>query len=821
MSRILSREKVILAAILVLGVFLRFYRLDDIPPGFQFDQAFYVFDAIFLLRGDFFIFFRDPGRSEPLFQYLLMPFVAFFGGDTPLGPKVTAGIIGVLTIFLIYGVTRALFTSSPVERGRTEVGVLAAFFAAISFWHVFYCRYGERIPLTLFFATLAFWFFWRAITVSGFRFQVSRSTPRSSVFSFDFLLLTFSAWRAYLLTGIFTGLTLYTYPSGRVVPIALILLTAYASLTDRAHAAYYIKGLVLAGIIATIVFLPLGAYYLQHPIDFISHASEVSIFVPHGEISGNLPLELGKNALRILGMFFVIGDSGVLRNLPYLPVFDPLIGALFVVGVIVWLAELLSPKTTRINRLRAVFLAVWLGLALGLSLVSDDAPNNGRILIGLPVVMLLPAWGTVAIWERLRLPMTRRAAMVTLSAVVVISAALVYRDTFIVWANEPGTYYAFETDKVELTKWINQNARTQHLYLAPVVYQVGTVSLMTRNAPLKSFDSRDTIVLPSRAEGKDALFMFPPEQEKRLQTMAARLGALGAREDVVGTNDAKLTFAYRVPAQNLPDSQDPLAVLARGGDFVKPQNATRAVWGDAFELLGYTIDAADDAKRNLEVTLFFHVLKTMDVDYTFSVKARDAKDRVWGQEDKQAGSNSYPTKLWSVGDVIVERFYPGLNACAPVGDYRVGIEVYNPKTMQVLALTDRDGNSVELGTTHADASPSNRTADLEPDQTLNAKIGEQLQLMGYTLSPDEARAGDEFSLSLFWHGVGAGSTETMSIQMKSTAQESVLIDAPIKIPAGGRGICALYDLHVPPNFPAGAATLWVNGFKIGEMKVIR
>ena len=815
MSRISAREKTFLIAIIALAAFFRFYRLDAIPPGFQFDQAYYVFDAIFLLRGDFFIFFRDPGRSEPLYQYLLMPFVALFGGDTPLGLKVTAGIIGVLTIFLIYGVTRALFSPSsvndgggqgwghpsPASGGRTEVGVgvgmLAALFAAISFWHIFYCRYGERIPLTLLFAILVFWFFWRALT-----HHASRIT-----------------FHDYILTGIFTGLTLYTYPSGRVVPIALILLTAYAAVTDRTRAAYYIKGLALAGMIATIVFLPLGVYYLQHPLDFISHTADVSIFTPHGEISGNLPLELGKNALKILGMFFVIGDSGVLRNLPYRPVFDPFVGALFVVGALVWLAEMFAPETTRVNRLRAVFLAVWLGLALGLSLISDDAPNNGRILIGLPVVMILPAWGAVAIWVRLHSPMARRAATVALSVVIVVSAALVSRDTLIVWANDPGTYYAFDTDKVELSQWINQNARTQHLYLAPVVYQVGTVSLLTRNAPLKSFDSRDTIVLPSRAEGKDALFMFPPEQEKRLQTMATRLGVLGAREQIAGANGAVLITGYRVPAQNLPDSQSPISNLVEGGDFVKPQKTTRAVWNDSFALIGYSIDAADAAKRNLEVTLFFHALKPMMEDYTFSVKARDAKDRVWGQDDKWAGDNSYPTSLWSVGDVIIEKFYPGLNACAPAGEYRVTVEAYNPKTMQVLALTDREGNSVELGATRADASPSNRLEDLEPEQTLNAKIGEGLQLLGYTLSPDEARAGDEFSLSLFWRGVGAGSAETISVRMKGATQESVLVDAPIKIPAEGRGVCSFFDLRVPENFAVGAATLWVDNSKIGEMKV--
>jgi hypothetical protein len=59
------------------------------------------------------------------------------------------------------------------------------------------------------------------------------------------------------------------------------------------------------------------------------------------------------------------------------------------------------------------------------------------------------------------------------------------------------------------------------------------------------------------------------------------------------------------------------------------------------------------------------------------------------------------------------------------------------------------------------------------------------------------------------------------VRIKNGSQESALLDAPIKIPTDGRGVCALYDLRVPARFPAGAASLWVNGFKIGEIKVVR
>jgi hypothetical protein len=622
---------------------------------------------------------------------------------------------------------------------------------------------------------------------------------------------------------VFTGLTLYTYPSARIVPLALILITAWVVITHRERARYYLQGLVLVGIIAAIIFLPLGIYYLQHPLDFISHTAEVSIFVPHGDISDNVPLELSKNALKILGMFVVVGDGGVLRNIPYRPIFDPFVGALFVVGVVVWLTQLGSRRVSFLERTRAVFLAVWLGLALALSLFSDDAPNNGRTLIGLPVVMMLPAWGAAVIWERARVVSVRRLVTLALGVVLVASTLLVARDTFVVWANDPGTYYAFNADKVELARWINRNAPVHHLYLAPVTYQVGTVMLLTRHVPVKSFDSRDTIVLPSRSEGKDALFVFPLEQEKRAQTMASRLGALATREQVVGSNGAPLALLVRVPASYLPNFQSPISNLASASDFLRAQHTTRAVWGDAIELLGYSVEADDAAKRNLEVTLFLRALAPMSEDYTFSVKVRDAKDRTWGQEDKWAGSNSYATTQWSVGDVIVERFYPGLSACASGGEYRLTVEVYEPKTMRALVRSDSDGVWAELGVWRAEASLGNLYEHLEPEQRLDVQVAPQMRLLGYSLGAREIQVGVEFPFSLFWHGWGDGThTRRIVIRLRdAAARDFVLLEKDVTLAREGRGNCLFADVQLPREIAAGTATLWVNQVQITTVKVVR
>ncbi len=802
MSRYLSRANLALAAIMLIAAFFRLYRLDQIPPGFQFDQAYYVFDALRLLQGQFSIFFAAPGGTEPLYIYLAMPGVAL-AGITPLGLKLTTALIGIVTIPVIYGFARAIFSTYAVERGRHEpgirVGLLAALFAAISIWHIYFTRYGERVVLLVLLTALMYWFLWRAL-----------DTLRR---------------RDFALAGFFLALALYTYPGARVLPVALILLTGYAALTDRANALRYVKGLLRAFAVAAIIFLPLATYFVFHPDQFIGHTADVSIFAPHEGVQGSVLDAFVGNAVRLLGMFLVVGDAGMIRNVPNRPVFDPFTGALFAVGVLVALVALLSPRATALNRKRAMFLAVWMVVALAVSLFSDDAPNFVRTLPALPAVMILPAWGASEIWARLRAPLLRRGAIAALGVIVLVGAASSYRDYFIGFANDPGLYYAFNTDKVEIADWINQHAGAQNIFLAPVTYQVSTVSLLTRNAALKTFESRDSIVLPSRAAGKDALFGFPPDQEKKIQTMATRLGALGAREVLKGSNGSTLLLMYRVPAQNLPEASKPLDALARGGAFIQPQKIEHAIWSDQLELIGYSVDAADAPKRNLEVTLFLHALKPMTADYTFSIKVRDEKGRVWGQEDKWLGDNSYTTSQLSVGDVVIEKFYPGLSACAPAGDYHITVEAYDPKTMQVLSLTDRSGSAVALGTTRANTAQGNLYPDLAPVQVLRVATPPPFSLWGYTLTPEEVSVGAEFSLSLFWGVAGDfGTTRHITVRLQDTLlgeKDIVLPSASCGLGAGGCGLCTLFDLRAPADAAVGAANIFVDNFKIATLNVTR
>ena len=133
------------------------------------------------------------------------------------------------------------------------------------------------------------------------------------------------------------GLSVWTHPTGRLRPCAHPL-HALAPVADRMHAlpvaptaGWPLGVLFLTGVLAFIVFLPLGIEFYRHPEFFVGHASEVSVFAER--VSGDSPLAaLAANVLHVLGMFSVAGDWEWTHNLAGRPVFDLLMAAAYFWG---------------------------------------------------------------------------------------------------------------------------------------------------------------------------------------------------------------------------------------------------------------------------------------------------------------------------------------------------------------------------------------------------------------------------------------------------------------------------------------------------------
>jgi 4-amino-4-deoxy-L-arabinose transferase-like glycosyltransferase len=653
-----ARAELWLIPILLLAAFLRLYQLQALPPGFHFDLAFNALDIARLMQGDLRIFFPANTGREPLFIYL-QTVPAFLIGLTPFALRLTSAFIGLVTIPILYGFAKSLFPSRAI-------GLLAALFGAISFWHIFFSRDGLRVILVVPLTLLFFWFLWLAI---------QRANRRD-----------------FILSGTALALAFYTYPSARLLPIALLLLVGFASWMQPKNARTLVVGALWSLFTAFLLLLPLAVYFYFHPNEFFSHTLQVSLLSPDAA-DQNVLLALWENTRRIAGMFFVAGDTGLIRNLPGRPICDPFLALFFLGGVALLARDLFCPRALPAERMRAFLLTVWIGLALATSWISDDAPNFLRTLPMFPVMMLLPAWACVRLWRRAQKFNLR---VVYLSALVVgisASAWLTFHDYFETFARLPGTYYAYDVDMVEIAQWVNARSQNAQVYLAPLYAQQGTILFLTRNALLKSFDSRDTIVLPPRANGREAYYAFPPEQAPRVKTLAERVG-VGERADVIGSNGAPILLVYHIPAHNLPTTASGLANAP--SDFLKPTTPIRASWENKLDLFGARIEALGTGSRQLSVTLMLHALETMSQDFVFSVKVRGQDDTIWGQQDKMPGSNSFPTTQWTPGEIVVERFTPEFDACPPPGSYTITVEVYAADDGKALMLDNQNANVLEL-----------------------------------------------------------------------------------------------------------------------------
>jgi 4-amino-4-deoxy-L-arabinose transferase-like glycosyltransferase len=299
---------IILASVTAVGAALRFYQLGDLPPGFQFDEAFNAIDAQQVLAGNFPLFLPANGGREVLYTYWQATLGALFGLNV-YTLRLASALAGTLTIPVTYVTLRMM-----LRQDRRYVAAFTALVLAISLWHVQFSRYGIRVITMPLILSGAFGLFW----LGGHATTRTRRTL------------------AYVLSGALVGITPWTHPTGRFVPFILLFYVAWLMLRVPAERRWGRDslpfGLVITGATAFLVFLPLGLEFIRHPEFFFGHASEVSVFADR--VSGGSPVaHFLDNMLHVVGMFSFYGDLDWTHNLAGRPVFDWFVAVPFYLGV--------------------------------------------------------------------------------------------------------------------------------------------------------------------------------------------------------------------------------------------------------------------------------------------------------------------------------------------------------------------------------------------------------------------------------------------------------------------------------------------------------
>jgi len=291
-----------LIAILAIGLalFVRFYRLGDVPPEMNSDHAEKILDVLRLLSGQTMIFFPSNGGREALQFYLVAGLHRLLA--LPLNfltLKIVTASVGFLALPFIYLLGKEIATP--------RVGWLAFVLAGVAYWPNVVARVGLRLPFYMLFTAALFYFLVRGL----------RRNSRSDL----------------IFSGALLGLGFYGYSADRILP--LLVLAAFGLFLIHRQPAARRKSVLISFaaliLVSLVIFIPLFSYIISAPEHFFER-----MFTRMGDwerpIGDPVFQVFMRNTGKALMMFS--WDAGVVWpiSIPGFPALGIIAGGLFYMG---------------------------------------------------------------------------------------------------------------------------------------------------------------------------------------------------------------------------------------------------------------------------------------------------------------------------------------------------------------------------------------------------------------------------------------------------------------------------------------------------------
>ena len=342
------RLKILLGLILVLAFILRFYNLAQNPPGLYWDEVSNGYNAYSVLktaRDEYGVFLPTNFRSyddykPPVYIYSIIPSILVFG-LTELAVRFPSAAGGVLTVFLVYLITKKLFQ-------KVKLALFTSFFLAISPWHIHFSRGGFEANFMVFLTILGFYFFLQSKN--------------------KYYLLLFSV--------VVLGLVFNAYQGAKIwVPLFMFAIVFFGREELFEHGKKLIFPLLILVLFSLPVILNFGQSFVR--------GKSVSIFSEQ---------EINKIEVFAKGYFshfsptflFVKGDSIGRHSVPGM-------GQLYVFELPLILAGIYLLFRDRFKYRN--FLIVWLILAPIPAALSSPTPHSLRAITFIPLWSIISAYG--------------------------------------------------------------------------------------------------------------------------------------------------------------------------------------------------------------------------------------------------------------------------------------------------------------------------------------------------------------------------------------------------------------------------------------------
>ncbi len=740
-TRLFSRPQILLVGVLLLALFLRAYRLNDIPPGLYQDEAYNGVDAVRILqRGVFPVFFPANQGREALFIYLQTLAVAIWGARI-WTLRLVAVMVGTVTIPLLYRLAKELFADRKYSRW---LGLVAASGLTVSYWHLMGSRSGFRAYLLPALSIVAIWFMWRGSHAGG--------------------------RRDWLVSGLALGAALNTYISARVLPLVLaafvlfqvVLAVGGALRSGRlARAAHDLElrrrlvGMTILTLTALIITAPLGLFFATHPIELGGRAQALIVYDPFAPPSAYQGLwRLQENIVSVVRMFIDRGDAIITNNLPDRPTLD-------VLGVLgFWIGAVTA--VVRIRRPVNLLLLIWLVVMLLPTTLSSDPPNFIRATGVLPPMFLLIAAGLASAWERVA---GRMGWFPLVIGILVIGGIPTVRDYFLVWPSRPDTLREYDGGVVTSAQRVLDLAHANDVLMpleiygrpAPQYLLTGAFSsALPLTQPLVS--ARPVIYVTTDNNIVDPAVVLVHGGD---QSEAVIPGLLD--EQTVRSLKERLAGSDWTPVLDRAGARVAKAVLVsppgRTWQPLAPSHSAGATLGGDIRLLGFdSRPGIFEPGSDVELVLYWQALHDIQQAYGYSVTLSDAKGKTWDHVAQGPWNRNYATDLWWRGQIIPERVRLHVPDNAPAGKYQAVVQFFRDNAPDVpLAVTDSAGcppcDTAGLGP--FTVGPADQLGH-PPEHPLNMHFGVPavISLTGYSLDSRLLVPGATVPLDLEWKAEG-------------------------------------------------------------------
>lgn len=229
----------------------------------------------------------------------------------------------------------------------------------------------------------------------------------------------------FMLTGLFSGLLIYTYRAGEIIIIATLIYILIKSFQEKIHLKRGLVNIVLVIAIALIISMPWDITIFSHWDQYTLRERVVYVFnapKPYHGLFDNASILIYQVYAAIKAFVFMLPHiSGGIESQRYLPLtfttISPFLIPLFFLGVFL---AIKSFKNTF-----HWFIIFVLGLVFG-QILTVDPPNGSRGIILLPIIYLLIGVAIFSIYKWYEKRKNLKFILIVFSCVVALLDFLYY-----------------------------------------------------------------------------------------------------------------------------------------------------------------------------------------------------------------------------------------------------------------------------------------------------------------------------------------------------------------------------------------------------------